>query len=445
MPIELFSIGGYEESGRNMSAINVDGEIYILDMGWDLGKYLLLPPSTELKQLSTAELIDIDVFPDDEILMKYRTNVKAIILSHAHLDHISAVPRMAPPYAKAPIIGTPFTIEVLKAMIKDQVGRIPNKLIPLNPGSKYELSKNVTLEFVYVTHSTLQCVIVALHTPYGIILYANDWKFDNYPVVGQKTDVKRLKQMGGQGVLGLISCCINVEKEQKTYSEIVVTDMLKDILFGVENSNNAIITTTFASKIDRIKTLVQFAERMGRKPVLMGSSMEKYMRAAEACKLVEVTSNAEVYARRSHVAKALREINRKREDYLLIVTGHQGEHGSVLDRISRRETPFTVQKNDQILFCSSVIPAPVNRANRAELENRLRRFKPRIFKDVHVSGHGSKEDHRDLMKMVKPQNFIPCHGTVGMLANSISLAYDFDMKLGKDAHILQNSNRLPLE
>ena len=273
MPIELFTVGGYEEAGRNMSAINVDGEIVILDMGWDLGKFLLLPPNTDMRQLTTAELIDKDVFPDDNFLIKYRTNVKAIILSHAHLDHISAVPRMAPPYKNAPVIGTPFTIEVLKTIIKDQVGRIPNRLLTLNPGSKYEISKNITLEFVYVTHSTLQCVIIALHTPYGIILYANDWKFDNYPVIGQKTDTKRLKQMGREGVLGLMSCCLNVEKEQKTHSEIIVTDMLKDILFGVENENNAIIATTFASKIDRIKTLIQFAERMGRTPILLGSSM----------------------------------------------------------------------------------------------------------------------------------------------------------------------------
>ncbi len=445
MPIELFTVGGYEESGRNMSAINVDGEIVILDMGWDIGKYLLLPQNMDMNQLSTKELIDKGVMPNDEMLLKYKSNVKAVVLSHAHLDHINAVPRIAPQYSNAIVLGSPYTIEILKGLIKDQVGRIPNRLVTMNAGSKYEISKNITIEFVYVTHSALQSVIIVVHTPYGAVVYANDWKFDNYPVIGQKTDTRRLKQLGNEGVLALMSCCINVEKEAKTHSEIVVTDMLKDILFGVENDGNAIIATTFASKTDRIKTLVSFAERMGRKPILIGSSMERYTRAAEACGLVDLSSKVKMYSKGVDVKKALKEVNAKRGDYMLIVTGHQGEPGAVLDRIARKETPFTIKKDDQIIFCSRTIPVPVNYANVAELENLLRRYKPRIFKEVHVSGHGSKEDHRDLMNMVKPKNFIPCHGSVDMLANSISLAYDFDMKLGKNAHILQNGMRIPLE
>src|SRR3989304_5572237 len=104
-----------------MSAINVDGEIVILDMGWDIGKYLLLPQNMDMKQISTKELISKGVLPNDELLLKHRSSVKAIVISHAHLDHANGVPRLAPPYEKAPVIGTPYTIEMLKVIIKDQV------------------------------------------------------------------------------------------------------------------------------------------------------------------------------------------------------------------------------------------------------------------------------------------------------------------------------------
>lgn len=443
----MFSIGGYEEVGRNMSAIKVDDEIVILDMGWDLSKVLLMPPNIDWRAMSTRDLINLDVFPNDEILLRYRKNVKAIVCSHAHLDHISAIPKMAPGYPKAPVYGTPFTIEILKDLIKDNNERMPNKLIAVQPGETVEISRTIQIEFIYTTHSTMQCSMIAVHTPYGVVVYANDWKFDENPVLGPKTDYKRLRQLGKKGdVIGLISCCLNVEKEQRTYSENICTAMLNDVLLGINNTENGIICTTFASKIDRIKVIIDIAKKMGRTPVIFGSSMDKYINAAEKCKLVKITDQAEIYSKASSVKKKMAEIEKRgRSKYLLITTGHQGEPGSILDRISRKELPYKIKEGDQIIFSSSIIPSPINFSNRAEIETRLKRFQPRIFKDVHVSGHASKEEHRDLMKMLKPHNYIPCHGDVQKLSQAISLAYDFNMRLGKDAHVLQNGQRLSLD
>ncbi len=445
MSVEFYSVGGFEEVGRNMSAVKVDDEIVVLDMGWDLSKMLLLPRNKDWRNITTQELIERDVFPNDEQLLKQKSKVLAIIASHAHLDHISAIPRMAPPYT-CPIIGTPFTIEVIKTQLDTAIGPFSNKFIKLNAGSTYPLSDNITLEFVNITHSTLQCAIPVLHTPYGTVIYANDWKFDNTPIIGQKTDTKRIRKLGSSGdVLALISCCLNMEKQQKTYSESVVVDMLKDVLFNVDNTNNAIIATTFASNIGRLKTLIELSKKMGRTPILLGSSLYKYVKAAENCKLIKFTKDIDVIGSSLEVKKKLKEISDNgREEYLIITTGHQGEEDSVLDKMSHKELPFALMPGDQIIFSSNVIPSPVNVSNRAELENRLRRFKVRIFKDVHVSGHASKEDHRDMIAMVNPKNYIPCHGEVEKLANAISLAYDFNMKLGKDAHILQNGQVLPL-
>ncbi|PIN99758.1 ribonuclease J [archaeon CG10_big_fil_rev_8_21_14_0_10_43_11] len=447
MPVEIFSIGGYEEVGRNMTAVKVDDEIVILDMGWDLSKVLLLPKEKEWREMSVQELIEIQAFPDDEILIPYRKQVKAIVCSHAHLDHISAIPKMAPTYGKAPIIGAPFTLEVLKALIKDTNVKLPNQLLALKPGQTKKLTKSISIEFIYTTHSTVECSIVAVHTPYGVVVYANDWKFDEQPVLGPRTDTKRLKELGkSKDVLALVSCCLNVEKPTKTFSEVVVREMLRDILFGIENDGKGIVITTFASHISRIKTIVELSKKLGRKPVLFGSSMAKYMNAAEKVGIVNLKEDIELYARGPDVKKKMREIMKEgKHKYLLITTGHQGEPGAVLDRLSKKELPYKLSQGDQIIFSSNVIPSPVNISNVAELEQRLKRFHPRIFKDVHASGHASKEDHRDLMKMLRPKNYIPCHGPVDMLANAISLAYDFNMRLGKEAHILQNGQRLALE
>ncbi len=447
MALEMISIGGYEEVGRNMSAIKIDNEIVVLDMGWDITKVLQLPPSIDWRIMKPQELIDRDIFPNDNILSKYKNNVIAIVCSHAHLDHITAIPKLAPNYPKAPIIGTPFTLEIVKGLAGDSNAKLANKFIPLMPDQTVEISKNVQIEFIYTTHSTLQCVMIAVHTPYGTVVYANDWKFDENPVIGPRTNIPRLRKLGRKNdIIALISCCLNVEKETRTYSENVVTDMLKDVMQGISNQENGIFCTTFSSQIGRLKTIIEISKKMGRTPIIFGSSMDKYIRAAEKCGLANLTSDAEVYARGESVKKKMREIMKKgKEKYLVIGTGHQGEPGSILDRIAKKELPYRFSRDDQIIFSSTIIPSPVNMANRAELESRLKHFKPRIFKDVHVSGHASKEEHRDLMKFLRPKNYIPCHGDVQKLANAISLAYDFDMKLGKEAHILQNGQRLALE
>ena len=234
--MEFFSIGGYNEVGKNMCAIKSGDEIVILDMGFFLPAIVNFEEGGgERRNLTTQGMIKLGAIPDDKPLDKVRDKVKAIVLGHCHLDHLGAVPFLAQHY-KAPILGSPYTLEVLRSTIQDERINLKNELIKLNPNSTYRVSKNIEIEPIHVTHSTLQTSLIAIHTKEGTVLYANDFKFDNSPVVGKKPNYARLKQLGKEGnVKALIVESLYAHQEGKTPSEKVAKEMLKDILLGTEN------------------------------------------------------------------------------------------------------------------------------------------------------------------------------------------------------------------
>ncbi len=444
MTIQVFTIGGYEEVGKNMTAVRIDGEIVILDLGWHLEKVLSEFGEYDPRTISTKNMIEIGAFPDDSIIHEYKDEVKAIVLSHAHLDHVAAVPKMAPFYKKALVIGTPFTIEVVKKLIKDEAIPFKNKLIILNANSSMKISKNIEIEFIYVTHSTPQSVMIAVHTKYGIILFTGDFKFDNFPVIGQKTNMARLKAVAKKGVLLLIVESTRVDEESKTFSESVFNAMFKDVLLS-DNKDNLIVATTFSSHISRIKTIVEYGTAMGRTVVIMGHSMKNYISAAETVGIVKISDKVRICHNKAEINKTLKAIAKDRSKYLILCTGHQGEPDSVLDRISKKEFDFTFQKDDQIIFCCCVIPAPVNIAQRMELEKRLKYFQVRLFKDIHVHGHASMQDIHDLIKMISPKYIIPNHGNISKIASSVELARKFGYSLGKNIFMMQDGSMVELK
>ena len=248
--IDICTVGGYNEVGKNMTAVNVDGEVVIFDMGIHLESYIKYTEDEDIINVDPSELIKVGAVPDITKIEKWKDKVKAIIPTHAHLDHIGAVPYLGNNY-DAPILGTPFTIAVLKTILKDEKITIKNKIRTLAPNSVFQLSKNLKVEFINMTHSTPQTVMVALHTKYGIILYANDFKFDRFPTLGEKPNFKRLKELGKKGVLCLIVDSTYSRSCKKTPSESVAKEMLKDVLLGTGNKDKAVFVTTFSSHIAR--------------------------------------------------------------------------------------------------------------------------------------------------------------------------------------------------
>jgi ribonuclease J len=441
--IQIATIGGYNEVGKNMTAINIDDEVVILDCGLHLDKYISYVGEDEPKELSAEELQKIGAIPDDSVIEDWRKKVKAIIPTHAHLDHVGALPYLANKY-NAPILMTPFTSEVLKAITKDDRKKIHNKIRILNQNSTYHLTDKIKIEFIAMTHSTLQVVMVAIHTKYGAIIYANDFKFDNFPVLGQKPNYKRLKEIGKKGVIALISDGTRADKSMRTPSESVAREMLKDLMSSVEFSDKAVIITTFSSHIARLKSIIEFGRQLHRKIIFLGRSLHKYVTAAENIGMVKFTDKIELIGFSKQVRSRLKKLDQERSKYLIVTTGHQGEPNSVLTRIAKGETPFHIKEGDYVIFSCTVIPNATNAANREELEKMLRSQGARMFKDIHVSGHASREDLRDLITMTQPKNIIPAHGDIAVLSSFAELAGEMGYKLGKNILMMRDGERTTL-
>ncbi len=436
--IGIIAVGGYNEMGRNMTAVHVGDDIIIFDMGLRLDQ-VQIHEDIEIERMHSLDLIKIGAIPDDTVLKGVNGTVRAIVCTHGHLDHIGAIPKLAHRY-KAPIIATPYTIGLIKQLIKSE-RKFPaeNELIEMNAGETKEISKNLSIEFIRVQHSTLDCVFIAVHTPRGILLYANDFKMDRTPTLGEPPDIKRLKQIGKEGVFLMITESTNAAIVGKTPSERIAKDLLNDVLIGTEETESGVIVTTFSSHIARIAATLEIAKKMDRIPVLMGRSMDKYVKLAAKMGYVQLPENLKIYGVRKNIDKAFTRIaSEGKEKYLPIVTGHQGEPGAVLERISMDNTGYRIESGDKVIFSANVIPTPSTRANRHALETKLRMRGARIYDGVHVSGHACKEDHWELLRMINPEHVIPAHGNIVMHSSYIEMAESTGYVLGDTLHLLRN-------
>ena len=195
MPIEVCSISGFSKTEGNSVAIKIDDEVILLDMGLSMSDYIAYTEDREDVSTKTyKELLKANAVPDYSFIEEWKEKVVAIVPSHGHLDHVGAVPFAASLFPTAPIISTPYTIEVLKSITYDEKIQIPNRFIAINLNSSYKVSDAITLEFVNITHSIPHTAIVVVHTPYGKIMYANDFKLDDHPVLGKKPNYERLKE-----------------------------------------------------------------------------------------------------------------------------------------------------------------------------------------------------------------------------------------------------------
>ncbi|MBW2974509.1 RNase J family beta-CASP ribonuclease [Candidatus Woesearchaeota archaeon] len=442
--IEICAIGGYDEIGKNMTAVKVGDDVVVIDMGLHLDNYIKYTEEEEedIIAISADELAKAGAIPDDKVIKDWRAKVKAIIPTHAHLDHVGALTFLSNKY-NSPILCTPFTAEVIKSISKDEKIKLKNEIKVLNVNSIYYISKNIRVEFINMTHSTPQTVMVAVHTPEGILLYANDFKFDNHPTLGKKPNYKRLEELGKEGVKVLICDCTRARQPIKTPSELVAKEMLRDVMLGVDSRNKAVIVTTFASHLARLKSIIEFGKKMNRKIIFLGRSLAKYTKAGEKIDIINFSRDVEIVKFGKQIKRRLKKIDQSgREKYLLVVTGHQGEPKSTLSKMVSGEIPFRFNSEDHVVFSCTVIPSEVNVKNRAELEKRLREHGVRIFRDIHASGHASREDLRDLLNLVNPKHIIPAHGEDDMKDALIDLAVEKGYKKGQTVHLVHDGDKV---
>jgi ribonuclease J len=444
--IEIATVGGYSEVGRNMTAVKYNDEVVLLDMGIHLERYINFKGDEDLEVFNTRELMRAGAIPDDSSIKDWRKKVVAIVPSHGHLDHIGAIPYMASRY-DAPIIATPFTAAVIESILSDKKISLDNEIIVLKAGNKIKITDSITVEFINVTHSIPDTAIVVIHTPDGQVVYTNDFKFDNSPVIGDTPDYDRLTELGDNGhVAALILDSLYADTPRKTPSESLAKEMLKEVLLGVNSKGKGVVVTTFSSHIARLKSIVEFGSMMNRRIVFLGRSLARYVFAAQSIGIADFSKTVEIVPYKSLVTRALKRIDKEgRDKYLIVSTGHQGEPDAVLSRLADRRMGLKLNPDDHVIFSTAVIPSPLNMANRDALEAKLKEQKVRIFRDIHQSGHASREDHRDMIKMLRPRIIIPSHAPPEKTIHMAGLAEEMGYKLGRDVHIMKEGARLEVK
>jgi ribonuclease J len=415
-------------------------------MGLNLSQ-VLIHDNVETEQMHSLDLIDMGAIPDDRVMSDLEGDVKAIVPTHGHLDHIGAISKLAHRY-DAPIVATPFTIELVRQQIEgENKFNVNNDLVKMSAGETMSIGERVELEFVNVTHSIIDAINPVLHTPEGAIVYGLDKRMDHTPVIGDPIDMQRFREIGreGEGVLAYIEDCTNAGRKGRTPSEAVARRHLRDVMTSIEDYEGGIVATTFSSHIARVTSLVEFAKDIGRQPVLLGRSMEKYSGTAERLGFVDFPDDVGMYGHRKSVDRTFKRImNEGKENFLPIVTGHQGEPRAMLTRMGRGETPFELDDGDKVIFSARVIPEPTNEGQRYQSEKLLKMQGARIYDDIHVSGHLREEGHYTMLQALQPKHVIPAHQNLKGFSPYVDLAENQGYALGRDLHVTRNGNMIQL-
>ncbi|MCM2324914.1 MAG: MBL fold metallo-hydrolase [Candidatus Woesearchaeota archaeon] len=434
--IEIIGVSGYSEIGRNMTAVRYNDEVVILDMGIHLENYIMMKGEDEIENFSLKQLMNAKAVPDDRCINHLKDKVIGIIPSHGHLDHIGAIPFMAQKY-DCPIICTPYTASVIKSILRDKKKGLPNEIVT---SRKTKLTDSITIEFIDITHSIPDAAIVVIHTPDGKVVYANDFKLDDTPTFGNPPDYERLKSLKNVKALILDSLYANLDR--KTPSELVAKEMLSEVMLR-NPTKGAVVVTTFSSHIARLKTILELSIKMKRQPVMLGRSLGRYVYAAEDIKLVDFSKKAKICNFKKQMVKMLKDIAYEKDKYLVICTGHQGEPDAVLSKIVNGELEFPLGENDQVIFSCTVIPSQLNIENRKILDENLLSRNVQVFRDVHASGHASRQDHKKFIELIGPQHIIPAHAgkekTIHMKELALEIGYD-----EKHVHLLDDGDSVEI-
>lgn len=396
--LKVIPLGGLGEIGLNMMALEHEGYILVIDAG------LMFPE----EYMPGVDM----VIPDFHYLKENREKVQAIILTHGHEDHIGAIPFLLKEM-EIPVLGTNFTIELLKEKLMEHDILDNAKLEKINAGETRRLGP-FSVEFIHVNHSIIDGVGLAINTPEGILIHSGDFKIDYTPVDGRFTDLNRFAHYGESGVLALFSDSTNVEKEGFTLSESDVRDTLEEIFL---HCKGRLIVAVFASNITRIKQVIDLAARFNRKIAFSGKSMKANVRIAVNEGIIDLPEDIEVGEK---VIKLLPD-----NQITIITTGSQGEPMSSLTRMAQnRHKDISIKKGDTVILSSRFIPG--NEKAITSIINSLYRMGAEVIYEkvsaIHTSGHAYKEELKLMLNLIKPKYFMPVHGEYRHLVKHIQLA-----------------------
>ncbi len=406
----LFAIplGGLGEFGMNMMALRYGDDVIVIDAG------MMFPES---------ELLGVDlVIPDITYLKQNRQHVRAIVLTHGHEDHIGALPYILRDL-NVPVYGTRFTLALVKKRITEAGLLDSTTLREVIPGRRIEIGP-FEIEMIPVTHSTIDCVALAVRTPVGVIIHTGDFKIDHTPVGGAGFDIHTFARYGNEGVLALFSDSTNVERPGITPSERAVVPRIEEL---ARSAPKRVILSCFASSIHRIQQVIDIASRVGRKVAFVGRSMVDNVEIAHDLEYLRIPDGMVVRS------QDIRSFDPRK--IIILASGSQAEPMSSLSRIAVDNHRFvSVDENDTVILSSRIIPGNEKAIFRM-LDHMFRR-RALVYYDnsagvIHVSGHASQEEQKLVLQLVKPKYFIPVHGEYRHLFRHAALAHQLGVVSGE--------------
>lgn len=398
--LEVVALGGLGEFGMNMMAIGYHGSIIVVDAG------LMFPRD---------ELLGVDiVIPDLKYLLERKEEVKAIILTHGHEDHVGGLPFLLREI-QVPVYGTPLTLGFARGRLNEEGLLDGADLRQIRPRDVVDIGE-MHLEFLGVTHSVADAVAIALTTPFGTIVHTGDFKFDQAPPDGKLSDYARLSSLGDQGVLALFADSTNAERPGYTSSESHVRRSLEQIFYATRGK---IIVACFASSSHRIQILFDLAQEFGRKVVPVGRSMVQNIAISRELGYLSVPPHVLIDAKEGGALPP--------RELVLLCTGSQGEPVSAMSRLALgRHKDFDVEAGDAVVFSARAIPG--NETRISHIISHFCRRRAMVYDEshpmVHVSGHASQEELKLMLNLIRPRFFIPIHGEYRQLYSHALLAQE---------------------
>ena len=417
-PLRIIPLGGVGEIGKNMYVFEYGDDIVVVDCG------LMFPDE---------EMFGIDlVIPDVQYLTERRANVKAFLITHAHEDHVGALPYVLPEFPGVPVYASTLARGLLGNKIKEHKLH-NNPLISLEPGDELEIGPFTAIPF-RIGHSIPDAMGIALRTPVGIVVHTGDFKFDHTPVDGRLSDFHILARLGEEGVICLLSDSTRAENPGYTPSERIVGEAFREIM---EPLDGRVIVATFASNIARIQQVLDAAADMGRKTTVIGRSMEQNFRIATDLGYLKYEPSAIVGKDKIKDIPA--------DKLVIATTGAQGEPMAGLARMANNDHRFVeIQPGDTVIVSAS--PIPGNEEYVARTIDNLFKAGANVYyhtiKRAHVSGHASQEELKLMLGLTKPRYFIPMHGEFRMLVQHGRLAIETGVS-AENVFIIENGT--PIE
>ncbi len=420
--LQVIPLGGLGEFGMNMTAIRYADEIIVIDAG------MMFPED---------ELLGVDlVMPDLTFLKENQEQVRAVILTHGHEDHIGAVPYFLTEIS-VPIYGTAFTLALVERRLEEYELEEEPKLITIKAKQMVEIGP-FKVEFIHVTHSIVSAVALAITTPVGVIIHTGDFKVDPTPTDNELFDLHTLAEYGKRGVLLLLSDSTNSDRPGYTESERAVRPRMEDIFNRAERR---LAISCFSSSIHRIQLVLDVSAEFGRKVALIGRSMTSVSEIALSLGLLDIPDG--ILMRPQDVMDA------PPQKVTMLISGTQGEPMSALSRVAvDNHKHVSVEKGDTVVLSSRIIPGNEKAIFRM-IDHMARRGADVLYgtmnPPLHVSGHASMEEMRLVLNLVRPRYFMPIHGEFRQLTKHARLAEHLRASGLEETFIMESGDVLEVD